>query len=54
MRVLSISLLLIFGVCIGAVISAYFNEDTGSMCLQMYDNPEDQSECVWLLNNRSM
>jgi hypothetical protein len=50
MKILGISLVLVFGICIGALISQHFNQDTGLRCMQMYDIPEDQSECVWLLN----
>jgi hypothetical protein len=53
MNALNIFALWLSGVFLGVGLMLYIIEDTGARCLSMYENPEDQSECVWILNNKN-
>jgi hypothetical protein len=39
------------GIIPGFLFTLYLIQDTGAQCMFMYENPEDQIECVLLLNN---
>jgi hypothetical protein len=51
MKFIYLVMLWFSGILIGVSLTLFLFEDTGSRCMSMYENPEDQIECVWLLNN---
>jgi hypothetical protein len=44
----------LIGFGISLMIGPAFYTDTGRKCMEMYEVPEDISECLWILNHESM